>query len=75
MSTDTFEIVTREAWIRAYADRVKEIAKWEESDAMLVAIIGADCQCEEYGDWVGHWDEPVQAADDEMDCWDNDGED
>lgn len=68
--------MTRDEWINRYATRVQEMAGLEADEAMTVAVVGADEH--EQDARAEHealtWEDPEYAADEEMSCWDDDGE-
>lgn len=55
--------MTREAWNKAFADRIVEMTGWPMSEALEYAL--ADELCYEHGD------DPSDSADEEMACWDD----
>lgn len=66
--------MTRDEWMRRYADRIKEKAGWEEGDAMSAAKAAAEDHERnelEAGDTVD-WMDPEEDADVEMSYWDDD---
>lgn len=68
--------LTREAWIRRFADRIKEVAKWDEEGAIECATEAAN-QHERNERAAGNtidWMDPEDEADVEMSYWDDDGE-
>ena len=72
--------MTKDEWIAAYAARVAErsglpLTSENEVSATDVAIIGAQCAEHDEGLDVSKWDDPANAADEEMSCWDDDGDD
>ena len=69
--------LTREQWIRRYADKIKVMAEWPEDSAMACAIASADTYEDEErvaGNALS-WDNrnPEEEAQEEMTYWDNDG--
>lgn len=77
-------IIGRAEWERRYAARIMERADWPEHAAIEAGRVGA----EEYernereagnvvlwiGGPMGMSDTPEQQADEEMSCWDDDGD-
>lgn len=61
--------MTRQEWVRRYADRIKEMHKWHEDDAMAVAEAAAVENFQMNGDM---WLDPEEDADVEMSYWDDD---
>lgn len=60
-TTTAAPALTREAWNRAYAARMMEVAKMPEKDALGCA--------ESVDDYFNEGDDPADAADEEMSCW------
>lgn len=66
--------LTRDEWVRRFADRIKEVAEWNEADAMSAALAAADSHERnerEVGETVD-WLDPEEDADVEMSYWDDD---
>lgn len=59
--------MTREEWIRRFADRVKAMSEISEEEAMESAKSCADTAEDD------EWLDPEEAADTEMSYWDDDG--
>lgn len=78
-------IITRDEWVRRYAARIQERAGWTPENSAEAARVGAEVHEGEAADrgehvvWWGGPDgsgfSPETIADDEMECWTDDGED
>ena len=66
--------LTREEWLRRFADRIKEVAGWDDADAMSNALAAADTH--EHNERACgnsiNWMDPEEDADCEMSYWDDD---
>ena len=85
LSTALLSVIPRDEWQRRYAARIMERADWPEHAAIEAARVGA----EEHerneraagnavawlGGPSGTFDTPEEQADEEMSCWDDDGDD
>ena len=67
MTTDT-EALSRDECIRRYAARIAAVAGWDQASADAAAEAVPD-------EYIGDYDSPEEAADDEMGHWENDGDD
>lgn len=65
--TDT-EALSRDEWSRRYAARIAAVAGWDQASADAAAEAVPD-------EYIGDYDSPEEAADDEMGHWENDGDD
>ncbi len=61
----------REEWTRRYANRIMEVAGWDDAEAMHVAEVAAS---ENLADNGNEWLDPEEDADVEMSYWENDGD-
>lgn len=65
--------LTREEWLRRFADRIKEVAGWDDADAMSNALAAADTH--EHNERACgnsiNWMDPEEDADCEMSYWDD----
>lgn len=70
--------LSAEEWKRRYAARVMEVSGMLEHQAIEVARVGRelyDEEVREYGqDSADVWGGPEDLADQEMSCWDDDGD-
>lgn len=67
-------MMTRDEWVRRFADRIKEKAGWEEGDALTLAQDAAKEHVRnelEAGSTID-WLDPEDDADVEMSYWDDD---
>lgn len=63
--------LTRDEWVRRFADRIKEVAEWPEDDAMKCASVAAE-EHERNERAAGNsidWLDPEDEADVEMSYW------
>lgn len=65
--------MTRQEWIDCYAKRICERTGMEPGAAQAAAVVGAD-EYERAANTVISWERPEEHADDEMSCWDDDGD-
>ena len=63
--------MTREEWTRRFADRIKDVAQWDEYSAMACAEAAAEQNQELNGD---EWLDPEDDADVEMSYFSDDEE-
>jgi hypothetical protein len=84
VSSNQLGVISRDEWVRRYADRIQEKAGFSPDESLAVARVGAD----EYerneraaGNAVEWWggpggmiDTPEDCADEEMSYWTDDGE-
>jgi hypothetical protein len=68
--------MSREEWERRYAARIEERAGWTKQESAEWASVGAVMleQNERAAGKAVVWEEPEDAADEEMSYWENDGE-
>lgn len=58
------------AWVQKCAQRIKAITEdWTEPDCFSVASACAGVEFDEHGLDVSKWQDPSEAADNEIDCW------
>lgn len=84
VSSTELGAISREEWIRRYADRVHAVTGCGPEFALETAKVGADCYEEDewqpnkpvvwWGGPSGEHMSPEDAADEEMSYWDDDGE-
>jgi hypothetical protein len=62
--------MNKREWKKKYKQRIREIAGWTEKEAEMLYQAGVPSKT--MPDW-GHdySDDPIDAADDEMECWEN----
>ena len=66
MTADT-EALSRDEWSRRYAARIAAVAGWDQASADAAAEAVPD-------EYIGDYDSPEEAADDEMSHWEDDGD-
>ena len=65
---DDASAMSRDEWRRRYAARIAAVAGWDQASADAAAEAVPD-------EYIGDYDSPEEAADDEMGHWENDGDD
>lgn len=68
--------LTREKWMERYAARIMYVAEWDKESAIAAADAGADAVVEDamYSQSQVEWINPEEQADDEISCWEDDGD-